>query len=210
MSKMINGLFPGRLEPNATVAGCINIYENVWPEPHKTIKAAEEQCSNPDSGAFWTNAETIGLGVFQNARTNKVLGITHLAEVSQNPILKNIHNQFYALILAGVAPYTEKFNILEGIWHEPYGLLRYRGGEEYKAHYDSTTSMGRIISVIVYLNDDYEGGELEFPNFGIKIKPQAGMMVVFPSNFAYAHIAHPVTSGTKYALVTWLQDRPPA
>ena len=44
-------------------------------------------------------------------------------------------------------------------------------------------------------------------NFDIKIKPQPGMLILFPSNFAYTHIAHPVTSGSKYALVTWIKDR---
>jgi predicted 2-oxoglutarate/Fe(II)-dependent dioxygenase YbiX len=68
--------------------------------------------------------------------------------------------------------------------------------------------MGRCISCIAYLNSDYEGGEIEFVNFGVKIKPQPGMLIIFPSNFAYRHIAHPVTSGTKYNLVTWIKDRP--
>ena len=68
-------------------------------------------------------------------------------------------------------------------------------------------TIGRSVSAICYLNDDYEGGELEFVNFKLKIKPQAGMMILFPSNFAYMHIAHPVTSGTKYAMVTWIRDR---
>ena len=93
------------------------------------------------------------------------------------------------------------------LYHEEYGCIKYATGTEYKAHYDSGTEMGRIISALVYLNDDYEGGELEFPWFGIKIKPKAGMLILFPSNFAYRHIAHPVKSGTKYALVTWIRDR---
>jgi predicted 2-oxoglutarate/Fe(II)-dependent dioxygenase YbiX len=33
------------------------------------------------------------------------------------------------------------------------------------------------------------------------------MLILFPSNYAYSHIAHPVTSGTKYAMVTWIRDR---
>jgi len=67
--------------------------------------------------------------------------------------------------------------------------------------------MGRSISALCYLNSDYEGGEIEFVNFGVKIKPESGMMILFPSNYAYMHIAHPVISGIKYALVTWIRDR---
>jgi predicted 2-oxoglutarate/Fe(II)-dependent dioxygenase YbiX len=87
-------------------------------------------------------------------------------------------------------------------------MLKYRSGEEYKAHYDGGTMSGRAVSALVYLNSDYEGGEIEFPHFGIKIKPEAGMMLLFPSNFAYRHIAHPIRSGTKYSLVTWIRDQP--
>ena len=82
------------------------------------------------------------------------------------------------------------------------------GGQEYKAHADGGTATKRSISPILYLNDDYEGGELEFVNFGLKLKPKPGMLVLFPSNYPYRHIAHPVTDGTKYAIVTWLHDQP--
>jgi predicted 2-oxoglutarate/Fe(II)-dependent dioxygenase YbiX len=86
-------------------------------------------------------------------------------------------------------------------------MLRYKQSQEYKAHYDSGSLMGRCISALVYLNSDYEGGDLEFPNFGLRIKPQSGMLVLFPSNFAYVHASTPVVEGTKYALVTWIKDR---
>jgi predicted 2-oxoglutarate/Fe(II)-dependent dioxygenase YbiX len=86
-------------------------------------------------------------------------------------------------------------------------MLRYKGGQQYKAHADGTTADGRSVSAIVYLNNDYEGGEVEFVNFGVKIKPEPGMLLLFPSNYPYTHIAHPVISGTKYAIVTWMKDR---
>jgi len=60
---------------------------------------------------------------------------------------------------------------------------------------------------LVYLNNDYTGGHLEFSNFGIKIKPEPGMLILFPSNFAYSHRSTPITSGIKYSLVTWIRDR---
>jgi predicted 2-oxoglutarate/Fe(II)-dependent dioxygenase YbiX len=114
----------------------------------------------------------------------------------------------YLLLLAATEPYKQRYGIEENFWHENYNMLRYRGGQEYKAHYDGATFDGRSVSAIVYLNDDYSGGEVEFTNFQVKIKPQKGMLLLFPSNYAYTHIAHPVTSGTKYALVTWIHDRP--
>lgn len=208
MSLNVNGFFPGELKPDTTIGGCIDIFENAWPNPEHTIQMAESECSKPHSGAYWQRAGTIGQGPFQNARTNMVLEVTHLADVSNNPALQNIHNQFNMLLLAASVPYAQRYGIAEGLIHEGYGLLRYEGGQEYKAHYDGGTPTGRAISAVCYLNNDYEGGEIEFPHFNVKIKPLPGMLILFPSNFAYSHIAHPVTKGTKYAMVTWIRDRP--
>ena len=202
----INGLFPGELLPSTTVAGCIDIYENAWPNPQETIDMVEAQCENKDSGLNWTRATTTGHGVNQTHRTNYHLGITDAAMTLDDKVAQAVHNQLYVLLLAATVPYAKKHDV-EDLYHEPYNMLRYRGGQEYKAHADGTTKDGRTISAIVYLNNEYEGGEIEFVNFGIKIKPEPGMLLLFHSNYAYKHIAYPVTSGTKYALVTWIKDR---
>jgi predicted 2-oxoglutarate/Fe(II)-dependent dioxygenase YbiX len=207
MSIFVNGLFPGTLEPDTTVAGCIDIFEKVWPNPEKTIELIEKECLKSNNEIYWQRAETRGHGVEQDIRTNQMMAITHLARVNNNGLLQNIHNQFHMILLASSISYSQRYGLQEGLWHEPYSLLKYGVGQEYKRHYDGTSNIGRTISALIYLNDDYQGGELEFPNFGIKIKPQAGMLVLFPSNFAYSHVAHPVVNGTKYALVTWIADR---
>jgi hypothetical protein len=53
-------------------------------------------------------------------------------------------------------------------------------------------------SIIIYINDDYMGGELELPSFDLKIKPEAGSVVIFPSGKPYNHIAHKAYNGQKY------------
>lgn len=207
MNNMINGLFPGQLLPSTTVGGCIDIFENAWPNPKETIDALENACSSPESGIAWRRSSTIGQGINQSDRTNFDIGITYTAQETGNPIAQGIHNQFYLLLLATSIPYAKKHSVTD-LYHENYNMLRYRTGQEYKPHFDGSTDSGRSISAICYLNNDFEGGEVEFVNFGIKIKPEPGMLLLFPSNYAYRHIAHPVTAGTKYALVTWIHDRP--
>ena len=203
----MSGMFyPGKLQPSTTVAGCIDIFENAWPNPKETIEMIESVCSNPNSGMNWERATTIGHGINQTKRTNYHLGISSMAEQGFSAA-QNVHNQMYMLLLASTIPYTERYGMEEKLWHEPYNMLRYSGGQEYKAHYDGGTETARSLSAIVYLNNDYEGGHVEFTNFGVKIKPEPGMLLLFPSNYAYTHIAHPVTDGTKYAIVTWLHDR---
>ena len=139
-------------------------------------------------------------------RTNYDLSLTEQAFKNKN--LKDINNDFYLTLNSAVNNFQEIFGIEGSLFFvEPFNLLRYQGGQHYDAHYDGSTAEKRSVSAIFYMNDNYEGGELEFVNYGIKIKPSAGSMYLFPSNWAYRHIAHPVTSGTKYAIVTWLHDR---
>ena len=207
MTINVNGFFPGEITPDAVVGGCIEIYENVWPSPENTIALLEQQCADPFSGVYWEKAGTIGHGAFQDARTNLLCELTSQASIANNPIAQNIHNQFNMLLLATTVRYAERYGIKDPLWHEGYQMLRYQGGQEYKAHFDGgSKEVNRQISCICYLNNNYEGGELEFVNFKVKIRPEPGMLVLFPSSFPYTHVAHPVTEGTKYNLVTWLRD----
>ena len=202
---MINGFFTGDIQPTSTVGGCIDIFKNLWPNPEDTIKMIDDACNR--NASYWEKASTIGLGVRQTHRLNKLLMLTHHADISGDPALQNIHNQFYAMLLATSIPHATRYDINESLWHEPYSILKYEEGDQYKSHYDGGTAIGRAISAICYLNDNFDGGELEFVNFGIKFKPEPGTLILFPSNYAYRHVAHPVTNGTKYALVTWIRDR---
>jgi hypothetical protein len=54
------------------------------------------------------------------------------------------------------------------------------------------------IAGLFYLNDDYEGGELYFPNQGIQFKPKAGAAYFFPGDMNYIHGVTEITSGIRY------------
>lgn len=84
-------------------------------------------------------------------------------------------------------------------------LLRYEVGGFLPAHQDHGVS-SRILSTVSYLNDDYEGGEIEFANSNIVIKPPAGSIIFFPSNFLYVHEVHPITKGSRYSLPHWYHN----
>lgn len=204
MSIEVNGLFPGKIHPSNTIAGCIDIFENVWPDPDSTINEIEKECINPESGINWEKANIIGEEYSQTYRTNFHLGITNSAR-NGNVAAQNIHNQVYMTLLAASIPYLSKHD-LPNMAHEPYNFLKYNSNQYYDRHTDSDISYPRTVSAIIYLNNNYSGGELEFVNFNIKIKPEPGMLILFPSNYAYSHIAHPLKSGTKYAIVTWMRE----
>lgn len=65
------------------------------------------------------------------------------------------------------------------------------------------------ISAVLYLNDNFEGGELDFPNQNVCIKPKAGSMIVFPSVEPYVHNPQPATD-TKYIVPAfWYLENSP-
>ena len=88
-------------------------------------------------------------------------------------------------------------------------LLKYSVGGKYMVHTDHFTKAPRHLSIIINLNDTYEGGDLVFTdqkNKEIKrLKLGAGTIVFFPSNFMYPHSIQPITKGTRYSIVSWLQ-----
>lgn len=84
-------------------------------------------------------------------------------------------------------------------------LLRYDKTGHLPAHQDQGVST-RVLSVLLYLNDDYEGGEIEFMHSKIKLKPESGSVLFFPSNFLYVHEVYPVTKGPRYALPNWYHN----
>lgn len=84
-------------------------------------------------------------------------------------------------------------------------LLKYGPGGFLPAHQDHGVS-SRVLSSVMYLNDDYEGGEIEFVNSNIKIKPPAGSVIFFPSNYLYVHEVHPIVSGFRYSLPHWFHN----
>jgi predicted 2-oxoglutarate/Fe(II)-dependent dioxygenase YbiX len=56
---------------------------------------------------------------------------------------------------------------------------------------------------VIYLNDDYEGGELIFPHRDVKIKPKAGTFIGFPGNRHYMHGVNEVIGSDRYTFSVW-------
>lgn len=102
----------------------------------------------------------------------------------------------------------EKFYKCNLKYREP-SLVRWRAGMHIpgphadKQNIDGTVKIGFEdwdVSAIIYLNDDYDGGELVFPQHGIKIKPSKGSLVFFPGDDRYIHYVNNVDSGVRWTV----------
>lgn len=118
--------------------------------------------------------------------------------------LQALWDDVYYNQLQAVKDYARRFNIGELRYWEALNFVKYGVGQHFQEHTDHGYSYNCVLSSVSYPNDDYTGGELYFRLQGIKIKPKAGDLFLFPSNFMYPHQSMPVESGVKYSIVTML------
>lgn len=118
------------------------------------------------------------------------------------------YNYLRFLIKAYILEYQKNFKIkLDVRYVSDISILKYEEGGFYKIHHDSFFQQPREISFIILLNNDYEGGSLNFYNPShehlstIEVKP--GRLIMWPSNFLFQHKVETVTKGTRYSIVAW-------
>lgn len=85
---------------------------------------------------------------------------------------------------------------------------RYKKNQEMHSHYDhirdifdGTRKGIPVLSILGFLNSDYEGGEFYLANE--KINTKTGDILIFPSCFLYPHEVKKVTKGTRYSFISW-------
>jgi hypothetical protein len=106
--------------------------------------------------------------------------------------------------------YVAEFDILSSFTLVGWWLKAQltRKGEGYHAwHFESSTffEAKRVLAWSIYLNDDYQGGELEFLYFGKRIKLGEGDIVIFPAAFTHTHRGNMVLGGEKLLLTGWYE-----
>lgn len=133
------------------------------------------------------------------------------ARVTQRVLLEKKQSYANELFKEACLRHVSSISVPE--WYEPPHLLRYQPGGRYTLHSDSEhfdlvnkefyRFIDRDFSMLIYLNDDFSGGELNFPWLNFKYKPKRGSLVFFPSNHVFSHESMTITHGNKYALVSW-------
>ena len=107
-----------------------------------------------------------------------------------------------------IKKHSDKFSLFSVQHTTDFRINRYPVGGFMSSHVDNIHhSHGQQygypqVSVLLYLNDDYEGGE-----FYVACKmfePEQGSGIIFPSNFMFPHEAKTVTKGMRWSIVTWL------
>jgi hypothetical protein len=133
-------------------------------------------------------------------------------------VVKNekAYNQILDVYLKCLQEYIDKNNL--NITTDNLGVGRwlvrdYAAGSVMTAHYDAYSyvkdgedEVKPIFTIILYINDNYEGGEIHFPNENVTIKPDAGSVLIFPSNLI--HEVKTVISGNRYMTQSYIYEKP--
>ena len=136
------------------------------------------------------------------------LDISALSDAGfRSMLLHNMHThlQRYVDTLGLTIPVPATENISELI------IKRYRAGgdDSFQPHFDSLGSVSnRYLVFIWYLNDVTQGGETEFVDLGLEVKPASGRLLVFPPYWMFQHAGRPPLSNDKYILSTYFLFSP--
>jgi len=187
----------------------IVVYKNVISEEIDLVSEIESSVS---AGAVaWTPAYVKSSGDSELDTTKRdtlTIGVAYMdnPEISladpTTAFNTSLSKLFYDSFSVVESDYKNAFGIGTS-WHDSYGILKYGVGQKFTNHIDDHPDYHRRVSFVYYMNDDYSGGEINFPRFDISYKPLKNEMIVFPSTYVYNHSVNEVTDGTRYAVVSW-------
>jgi hypothetical protein len=184
-------------------------YTNVIEDPKKLVDAIEND--NKDPWGEWMACSG-----------------QHYVYGTDKQIVESVENDYiYKTLQKAFDDVARDYAKAQGIEEEPklfpqYPIKKYMPGTFMGAHFDQQEGAERLkVSFVMYLNDDYEGGEISFTiaspdgvlsqaspeadfaeaeknkNYTFAVKPKAGSIIVFPPSPPYHHTAHLVKSGEK-------------
>jgi hypothetical protein len=188
----------------------ILIFENVMKDTKLFVSELEESIN---IGLIQWNDASQSNGSYESKniiekkiRNCKVISIPpydSMLEDQKFGALYEVHKTLNEIINPFFNSYCNSFNAHHWKQNEGWQLLKYESDNYFVNHYDDSKQFKRTISMSFFLNDDYEGGEIEFTRFGLSIKPKANQAVFFPSNYVYSHSVNSVVSGVRYSIVGW-------
>jgi hypothetical protein len=183
----------------------IILYENFLTkeESEKIIKVLDKQAEN--GSISWTP-----ISFYESY--SSILPKDGDAEIEEFELSSDIFSKIKEGIIKGVASIhnLEPKTIVQIGYH----TQKWEPGAFARIHSDNTDEHGNSgpfersrYAAFVYLNDDFDGGLLNFPSHKVSIKPKVGMLAVFPGGHKNMHEVTLITKGIRYTLGSFWDDR---
>lgn len=135
--------------------------------------------------------------------------VIHISD-SNNDYIKNkcfeIRDRIRKVIL-------ENYSVSE-IYEDTFQIVKWEDGYAQGAHADGSEPDGsdngcswRDFGVIIYLNDDFDGGKTFYKNYNIEVGPKSGTLVIHPADINHLHGVTKIVGNTRYTMPSfWTQD----
>jgi hypothetical protein len=210
-SETASNRYPAKTLPNGIVVENpglgLNIYRNVFnkEDADRYIKTLESNLDGTKRYS-WSEAQVTN-STTPIKRARDCVDFKYKQENlgprdDLNAELIDLHEEIYQKLKYCIDDYARYWGI-NVIYYEAFNFVKYEGeGKHFNIHADHGPAYNCTVSAVIYINDDYEGGEIQFPRLdGYTLTPKVGDIAVFPSNYIYEHASLPMKSGTKYCVV---------
>jgi hypothetical protein len=181
------------------------IYENFLTaeESSKVIKALEQQASSEKLS--WTP-----ISFYESY--SSVLPQDNDPELEELGLSPTIFSEIKSGIIKAVASVHDIEE--EKVTQIGYHTQKWEPGAYARLHSDNTDEHGNFgafersrYAAFLYLNDDFEGGLLKFPDRDVEVSPKVGMLAAFNGSHSNMHEVTLITKGTRYTLGSFWDDR---
>ena len=127
------------------------------------------------------------------------------------PDYTNLLNKYKSNIIEIENRYKELFykeiNSTEFNFIDNRTIYKADVGDLMPPHYDLGGNSLVRYGIVIYINDNYEGGEIYYPKLKVSLKPKSGSIIFHPSTIKYTHGVKPVVSGTRYSMANFIAEK---
>ena len=152
-----------------------------------------------------------------NAVEDKQMTLTNVSSLLENEtkitfrteMMGGFLKDYVDIVQTCYAMYAETYKILHDFELQALNVAvqKTEPGQGYhRWHCEQAKYSHRVAACMMYLNDDFEGGETEFLYQNKRIVPKRGQFLIWPATYTHTHRGNPPLSGKKYITTSWIEQ----
>eukprot|EP01084_Bolivina_argentea_P074460 135082_1 len=138
--------------------------------------------------------------------------IVYYSDIDNNKMIKNI---LQSAVENALDLLVDHYDISRELHPDTIQIVKWYEGQNLGEHSDAfyvdgtpNYSFYRKYTMIIYLNNNFEGGEFQFTKRNVTIKPETGKLVAFSAGLYDMHKVNKVLQGNRYTIAAWFTDDP--
>lgn len=148
-----------------------------------------------------------GVNTSHKKSTDITINPNHLSEPSHK-----MFKDYFEKLQECYVDYKDQWPLLKTFLKKinigSFNVQKYMPGDHFSVLHSERThisALHRVFAFMTYLNNVDEGGTTDFEYYGLKIKPEKGKTLIWPSEWTHAHTGSVLKGGSKYIITGWLQ-----